>query len=270
MSTKIDWCDEVWNPTTGCTKGCSYCYAGPFAERMAKNPNSKIAHKYRNGFKPTIHPEALTIPLKWKKPRRVFVDSMGDLFDPEIPFEFIHSVLATVALSCKQHTFMILTKQPGRMMEYFKTLYDVVRPNEPIPNLWLGVSVTSQSEADIYIPFLMRTPAVKRFVSIEPMLGPVKLSVDLHTSLIGLDWVICGGMTGKDAQPLNPDWIRSLRDHCVNRDIPFFFKGWGEWGLNWYNDDNGNKITGSEWMDRMGKKAAGHLLDGREWRDIPA
>lgn len=245
MSTKIDWCDEVWNPTTGCTKGCSYCYAKAFAERMAKNPNAKIAHKYRNGFTPTCHSESLTLPLKWKQPRRIFVDSMGDLFDPEIPFEFIHSVLATVALSCKQHTFMVLTKQPGRMMEYFKTLYDVPRSCEPIPNLWLGVSVTNPAEAAAFLPYLFNTPAAKRFVSLEPLQRGVDLCGYLGNGR--LDWVICGLMSGKfrEIKSCSYEDVADLRDQCGVAGVPFYFKGWGSF-------------------------RPGAQLDGREYREFPA
>lgn len=240
MNTKIDWCDEVWNPTTGCTKECSYCYAKAFAERMKSNPNAKIAHKYRNGFTPTIHPECLTIPQKWKKPRRVFVDSMGDLFDPEIPTKFISEVIATLSL-LEQHTFMILTKQPGRMYEYLNTLYSAWQPlgaAEYISNLWLGVTVTKQNEADAYIPYLSNTPAAKRFVSVEPMRGPISIAG------YPLDWVICGGMTGPKAVKPSGLWVAQLRDQCKATGVPFYFKGWG------------------------GKQIA--LLDGKAYREFPA
>lgn len=289
MSTKIDWCDEVWNPTTGCTKDCSYCYARPFAERMAKNPNPKIAHKYSNGFTPTIHPESLSIPLRWWKPRRIFVDSMGDLFDPEIPFEFVDKVLAVIAMSGK-HTFLVLTKQPERMREYFSRKIDwrehlamvgsksfgynaecmiahsladhenflCRRVGWPMRNLWLGVSTTNQTEADALIPHLIQTPAARRFISIEPMLGPVDLYRGgfsfLHNlkspqgkKYPALDWVICGLMSGsrKGIESCSYEDVAGLRDQCGMANVPFYFKGWGSF-------------------------RPGAQLDGREYREFPA
>lgn len=259
MSTKIDWCDEVWNPTTGCTKGCSYCYAKAFAERMKCNPNEKIAHKYRNGFEPTCHPDSLAIPLKWRRPRRVFVDSMGDLFDPGIPYDFIDKVFKTITFSDRRHTFMILTKHPERMLEYVGRYSP--RFIEAYPHLWLGVSVTRQSEADTFIPFLLKTPAAKRFVSIEPMLGAVDLmnlagpgncfyqclvpitgSGDANRP--ALDWVICGGQTGKKAAKLNGDWVARLRNQCKHVGVPFFFKGWGETDKSLRNHPGRHQIDG--------------------------
>jgi len=242
LSTKIDWCDEVWNPTTGCTKGCSYCYARPFAERMKNHPNAKIAHKYRNGFEPTFHPESLDIPGKWKKPRRVFVDSMGDLFDPEIPTIFRNRVLSMISLY-DDHTFMILTKQPALMKAHFDLLYSAHFSTVPMHNLWLGVSITDQKEADALIPELIQTTAAKKFISIEPMRGAVDLTrvewpnknghrVDVlrggywsggpfgfvnHSDMkdMGLiDWVICGGMSGPKAEKLKGLWVGCLRDQC--------------------------------------------------------
>lgn len=255
MSTKIDWCDEVWNPTTGCTKGCSYCYAKAFAERMAKNPNAKIAHKYRNGFTPTIHPKILTIPLKWKKPRRVFVNSMGDLFDPEISFEFILAVLSHCC-GAPQHKYLILTKNPHRMLAFVHWMDEFASHRVELTRkwFWFGVTVTNQAEAADLLPALLRMPAGGRFVSIEPMRGSVDISWALFELWRGdpdellrdkLDWVICGLMTGKRlASPEYADVV-NLRDQCKEAGVPFFFKGWGAF-------------------------RSGALLEGCEYREFPA
>lgn len=242
MSTKIDWCDEVWNPTTGCTKGCTYCYARPIANMRMDHPNPKIATAYRFGFHPTCHEGRLNIPMKWKKPRRVFVDSMGDLFDPGIPFRFIDKVMTAIHLY-EQHTFLLLTKQPQRMRGYFETLYTppLFGTNDRFENLWLGVSVTCQKEFDIMLPLLLLTPAARRFLSIEPVHG----AIDIGGSIQGLDWVICGGENGPKANPLDHEWVIGLRDQCQAGGVPFFFKGWGKW-------------------------RPGAQIDGREWKEFPA
>jgi len=249
----------------------------------------------------TLHPERLNEPLKWKTPRRVFVCSMGDLFHEDVhPYDIMR--IFNVMEKAKQHTFLVLTKRPEKMLEFYKRL----RPGNVIPgpyfsitgigegwagspprlpdNIWLGITAENQQRANERIPILLQIPAAVRFVSVEPMLGPVDLSlsdgVDLSMSvgtglkpgksylINSLDWVICGGETGPGARPMHPDWVRSLRDQCQAAGVPFFFKQWGEYGLNWLNDDNG-KIEGSEWMDRMGKKKAGRILDGRTWDEMP-
>src|SRR6185369_13710576 len=214
------------------------CYAKAFAERMKSNPNAKIAHKYRNGFKPTTHPEALSIPLKWKKPRRVFVNSMGDLFDPEIRFEFILAVL-THCCAAPQHKYLILTKNPHRMLAFVHWMNGFASHTVELSRewFWFGVTVTNQAEADDLIPALLRMPAGKRFISIEPMRGPVSIwgyhqnqcqAVPFKILQPRIDWVICGGMTGRKAVKLDGLWVAQLQDQCKTAGIPFFFKGWGE------------------------------------------
>lgn len=272
--TKIEWTDKVWNPTTGCTKGCFYCYARTMAGRLQKMGQEK----YRDGFTPACHPHELEKPLRWKKPCRIFVNSMGDLFDPAIPDHFIYQVLSVIDQT-PQHTFQVLTKYPLRMRDLINNHWQYSVPRTL--NLWLGVSVTNQADANERIPLLLKTTAAIRFVSIEPMLGPV----DLH-NLAGpaacfyqvlrpitgsgdgnrpaLDWVVCGGMTGANAIPLHPDWVRLLRDQCRGADVPFFFKGWG----------TGVSPFLGEWCFSMaaghtGKKASGSELDGREWKQFP-
>jgi protein gp37 len=238
--TKIEWADEVWNPVTGCTKvspGCAHCYAERLAGRFWKG---------RKFTDVRVHPERLDDPLRWKKPRRVFVNSMSDLFHPAVETLWIAEVFSTMQ-RCPQHTFMILTKRPERMHELLSR-WDHGRsldhwPVWPLPNVWLGVSAETQKEADARIPILLQTPAAVRFVSAEPMLGPVILreywmphydpkqhyAIDPPNYRDKLGWVICGGESGPGARPMHPDWARGLRDHCQAAQVPFFFKQWGEW-----------------------------------------
>lgn len=246
--TTIEWADEVWNPVTGCTKvseGCRNCYA------------ERVAGRFWGERKFTdvrVHPERLKDPLHWKKPRRVFVNSMSDLFHPDVPIDFIANVFVVMALA-RQHTFKVLTKRPCRMWltltgEEFAHEYhdcmDVLSERsingvfEPSRNVWLGVSVETQKDADSRLSILLHTPAAVRFVSCEPLLGPVRLGEWLpsydptqhyarpeHDGK--LDWVIAGGESGPGARPCHPDWVRGLRDACLASNVPFFFKQWGEW-----------------------------------------
>lgn len=270
--TSIEWATKVWNPVTGCTKvseGCRHCYA----ERVAKRFWGE-----RDFSDIRCHEDRLVDPLHWKKPQRVFVNSMSDLFHPEVPEAFQHR-LFKVMKECPQHIFMILTKRPDRMFERV--------PFFPMNNVWLGVSIENQQAANERIPFLLKTPAGKLFISIEPMLGPIDLDniippghydrrilstmgVSVYSGNNGpcaledhqkLDWVICGGESGPDARPLYPDWVRALRDQCVHNGIPFFFKQWGEYEY----------ILGKDTICpvRVGKKQAGRLLFGREWNEYP-
>lgn len=236
--TKIEWTDATWNPVTGCTKvsqGCKNCYA----ERVFPR-----AYKEREFTDVVCHPERLDQPLRWKRrPRKIFVNSMSDLFHEAVPDEFIADVVRIIRLA-KWHTFQVLTKRPERMFV----------PSTPINNLWLGVSVEDQQTAIERIPLLLKTFAAVRFVSYEPALGPVNLrhlDCDGHGSqeflqinaltgrhsdmgrpvemLPHLDWVIAGGESGPNARPAHPDWFRSVRDQCQSAGVPFFFKQWGEW-----------------------------------------
>lgn len=258
-----------------------------------------------------------------ERPRRIFVNSMSDLFHESLDPQVIARCFAVMALA-NEHTFQVLTKRPKQALNLLAcvafrelvanfvdeiaqrvwgamgTWSDEIRLGYrwPLPNVWLGVSVENQAAADERIPLLLQTPAAVRFISAEPLLGSVELRVretdpdqpdlgwdssalmdtDYWVSDDGvssdgprhaaIDWVICGGESGPGARPMHPDWARSLRDQCQAAGVPFFFKQWGEWGPNWLNDENG-KVPNSEWMDRMGKKAAGAVLDGREWREFP-
>ncbi|MYZ34343.1 phage Gp37/Gp68 family protein [Streptomyces sp. MnatMP-M17] len=290
-TTTIEWTEATWNPVTGCTKvspGCDHCYAETFAERWRGTPG----HHFENGFDIQLRPERLLVPLRWKKPRRIFVNSMSDLFHDKVPDEHIARVFAVMALT-PQHTYQVLTKRHGRMRALLSSfafrqaceeaasaiVSDDATPvpqyrrdaymrqwwshfAKPLPNVWLGVSVEDQKRADIRIPALLDTPAAVRFLSCEPLLGPVdlfglivpgrgrpKLTYWLdgrpgwgapHTTSTGLqmqsmetgpriDWVIAGGESGRGARPAHPDWFRTLRDQCAHSNVPYFFKQWGEW-----------------------------------------
>lgn len=248
--TKIEWCDKVWNPVTGCSPvsaGCANCYA------------ERIANRFWGDRKFTdvqYHPERLSEPLKWRKPKKIFVNSMSDLFHEDVPDEFISEVFAIMAV-CQQHTFMILTKRPKRMQNYFressvdgigpyhsyigkaaKRLGD--RPNVkcrsivwPLPNVWLGVTAENQETADERIPILLQIPAAVRFVSCEPLLESINLvqSVNkldwLNPASFkpgGLDWIICGPETGPGKRPMKREWIENLYQQCQSAEVPFFDK----------------------------------------------
>ncbi|OCB15110.1 DUF5131 family protein [Mycobacterium intracellulare] len=293
-NTGIEWTDATWNPVTGCDKvsaGCDHCYAETIAHRFDGT------RQFPNGFRVTLRPERLGQPLRWRRPRRIFVNSMSDLFHDQVPDDYIAQVFAVMTVA-RQHTFQILTKRHARMRSLVgRGLLDLVDHEAasmgfkvdrwPLPNVWLGVSAENQQWADIRIPALLDTPAAVRFVSAEPLLGPI----DLHTDPIEagspfwaghLDWVIVGGESGPGARPMHPDWARSLRDQCVAADIPFLFKQWGEWASGNHRDptlDGQVSIPYRPncpdpyplgWVRRIGKKAAGRELDGRTWDEYPA
>lgn len=297
--SKIEWCDATWNPVTGCTKvseGCRNCYALTFAERWRGTPG----HYFENGFDITLRPDKLDQPYRWKRPRKVFVNSMSDLFHDDIPDDFIWNVFQVMA-RCPQHTFQVLTKRPERMMQMFKNRYwrdfgDIralviegwhTETDMPfLPNVWLGTSVENQQVADERIPLLIQTPAAVRFLSCEPLLGRVDLSGWQFTDEQGepikppIDWVIAGGESGPKARPVHPEWIRELRDCCQASGTSFFFKQWGEW-LDFQEATCPDRVPhsalkrdihtfedGTE-MIRVGKHNAGRLLDGREHNAFP-
>lgn len=235
----IEWTDATWNPLTGCTQvspGCAHCYAKAFAERFAGVPG----HPYEVGFALTLRPDRLDEPLKWKKPRMVFVNSMSDLFHENVPIEYISRVFETIA-AAEWHVFQVLTNRASR-------LADLAQQLTWPANLWMGVSVENQRFAG-RVDELRRTTAAVKFLSCEPLLGPLRLD------LAGIDWVIAGGESGRGARPMQPSWARDLRDQCVAAGVPFFFKQWGA------HDEAGI---------RRGRRAAGRLLDGRLWDEMPA
>jgi protein gp37 len=300
--TKIEWAEKVWNPVTGCTKislGCKNCYA----ERMSKRLAGRCGYPKDNPFAVTLHPDKLDEPMKWKKPKRIFVCSMGDLFHEEVPFEFIHQIWDGMK-ACPQHVFLVLTKRPERMEEVLGRIYRLERFGAAKGfwnHVWLGVTAENQDLYDQRVQYLRQIPAAVRFISYEPALGPLvmrKKAADekeiIQAALMGqlddysrpvekgIDWVICGGESGPGARPMHPDWVRGLRDQCVAAGVPFFFKQWGEWL-------HSSQIAGSDldpdcadsflrytWTIKandvsfkVGKKAAGRLLDGQEWSQFP-
>ena len=268
--TKIEWCDATWNPITGCTPcspGCAHCYARTLAGRFPQVHGGEFAHI-------KFHPDRLNQPMHWRRPRRVFVCSMGDLFHGQIVDDDIADVYRTMAL-CPQHTFLLLTKRPERahalLTKWTLGRFGVcdARPTGspmPLPNVWLGVTICNQAEADAKIPVLLRTPAALRFVSIEPMLGPVHLkpwwlngiapydSDDGKPHWTGggprLDWVICGGETGPGARPMCLTWAHDLCSQCQQAGVPFFFKG------------HGTYLTPK-------RHPLYRVLDGRKWNEFP-
>jgi protein gp37 len=228
----IEWTNATWNPVTGCTKishGCKNCYA----ERMARRLYFMGQERYRNGFRITLHQDLIEKPLHWKRPKYIFVNSMSDLFHEDVPAEFIERIFK-IMVRAKWHIFQILTKRSERLLKI----------SDDLPwaqNIWVGVTVESQDY--IYrIGHLKNIPANKKFISIEPMLSPIS-----QLPLKDIDWVIVGGESGPGARPLKPEWVRTIRDQCLNRGISFFFKQWG-----------GTK-----------KARSGRILDGRTWDEIP-
>ena len=276
--TSIEWSDATWNPVTGCSKvspGCAHCYAEALAPRLARMGQAgytDLPWTPENAAQNVVlRPERLDLPLRWRTPRRVFVNSMSDLFHELVPFEFIDRVFAAMAVS-PQHTFQVLTKRPERMLAYFapetwperelavlRALAEFVGKVAPwqgqgrtawmrdrdhflsLPNVWLGTSIENDrwtSRAD----YLRETPAAVLFLSCEPLLGPLP-SLDLT----GIDWVIVGGESGPKHRPMDPDWVRDIRDRCVAAGVPFLFKQWGG----------------------RTSKSGGRELDGRTWDEYP-
>jgi len=228
----IEWTESTWNPVTGCTKispGCEHCYA----ERMSERLKAMGQGNYRNGFRLTLQPHMLELPLRWKKPQMIFVNSMSDLFHKDVPLAHIQQVFE-VMRRAHWHRFQVLTKRADRLAELSRNL-------DWAPNIWMGVSV----ETDRYrkrIDALRSTSARIKFLSLEPLLGPLH-SLDLSD----IQWVIVGGESGPGARPMDPSWVKDLRDQCQLAKVPFFFKQWG--GKN--------------------KKQAGRVLDGRTWDEMP-
>lgn len=208
----IEWTEMTWNPVTGCTKlsaGCKHCYA----ERMAKRLKAMGVARYQNGFAVTLHEDLLTLPFTWKKPRLVFVNSMSDLFHRDVPLDFIQRIFDTME-RCPQHTFQVLTKRSDRLRELAGEL--------PWPrNVWMGVSVENAAVVS-RIADLQCVPAAVRFLSVEPLLGPIDT-----LPLTDIHWVIVGGESGPGARPMQPEWVENIHSQCQRADVPFFFKQWG-------------------------------------------
>jgi protein gp37 len=292
--TSIEWTDASWNPIVGCTEvspGCANCYAARLAATRLKHVAEYVDLAEMKDGKPRwtgdvgFCPERLEEPLHWRKPRRIFVCDMGDLFHESVGHHRLVSIFS-VMHRCQQHTFQILTKRADRMKAWFERY-----PNGNYRNLWLGVSVENQHFAEERIPLLLATPAAVHWISAEPLLGPVDLDSEKKEGLHvlgcgepdhkvlpmcrGIDWVVCGGESGPNARPMHPDWARSLRDQCQAAGVPFFFKQWGEWGPPFGEGPKEHigpqfmKTASGDWLTKIGKKKAGRLLDGREWNEFP-
>jgi protein gp37 len=230
--TNIEWTEATWNPVTGCTKtspGCANCYA----ERMTRRLKAMGQPNYKKGFKVAMHPAMLDYPLGWRKPRMIFVNSMGDLFHEDVPVSFIQRVFKVME-SAHWHTYQVLTKRAERLFDIASEL--------PWPdNVWMGVTV--EDKEHLYrIDSLRTTKAKVKFISFEPLLGKMG-----KVDLTGIDWAIVGGESGPGSRPMQPEWARELRDQCIKAKVPFFFKQWG--GFN--------------------KKKAGKILDGKIWMRMP-
>ena len=232
QTSAIEWTEATWNPVTGCSQvspGCAHCYAKTFAERWRGIPG----HPYEQGFELRLWPDRLDVPLRWKKPRTIFVNSMSDLFHEDIPDDYIGQVFETMQ-KASQHTFQVLTKRENRLEALAPYL-------EWAPNIWMGVTIENRRfvhRADV----LREVPAAVRFISAEPLLGPLE-----ELALDGIDWLIAGGESGPRHRRVDADWIRDLRDRCGHADVAFFFKQWG-----------GPR-----------PKSRGRNLDGREWDELP-
>jgi protein gp37 len=228
----IEWTDATWNPVTGCTKispGCKHCYAERLAVRLQAMGNPR----YRNAFDVTLHPDQIELPLRWRRPRRIFVNSMSDLYHEAVPDEYIQRVF-DVMVRAEQHVFQVLTKRSERLPE-------IARRLPWPPNVWQGVSVEN-ADYVARIADLRQVPAAVRFLSVEPLLGAIpKLPLD------GIHWVICGGESGHERRELSPEWACLIRDQCVRMGVPFFFKQWGG----------------------RTSKSGGRVLDGRTWDQMP-
>jgi protein gp37 len=238
-ASAIEWTEATWNPVTGCTKvspGCAHCYAETFAERF----RGVAGHPYERGFDLQLRPDRLELPLTWTRPRRIFVNSMSDLFHPDVPEDFIVSTFATMR-AADWHQFQLLTKRPERAAELAPRLGCWPA------NVWMGTSVENQRWTS-RIEALRQVPAQVRFLSCEPLLGPLNLD------LTGVHWVIVGGESGPRARRMKPDWAESVRQQCEAAGVPFFFKQWGA-----YNCDG----------RRVGKGKAGRELAGRTWDGMP-
>lgn len=232
QDSAIEWTDATWNPVTGCTKispGCKNCYA----QRMARRLHAMGQERYKNNFAVTLQPDVLDQPLRWIQPRKIFVNSMSDLFHPDVPLEFIRLVFEIMG-KCYWHTFQILTKRSERLLQFAGKLswHD---------NIWMGVSVENANYT-YRIEQLRKVPATVRFLSVEPLLGPIP-----RLPLRDVHWVIVGGESGPSARSMDPSWVRKIRDRCIAQGVPFFFKQWG---------GTRKKVTGRE-------------LDGRTWDEIP-
>lgn len=252
LASTIEWTDATWNPVTGCNKvspGCKHCYAETFAERWRGIPG----HHFEQGFDLKLWPERLSLPLSWTKPRKIFVNSMSDLFHKDVPDEFVERVFR-VMLKANHHVYQVLTKRSERLMDWVKKF---MRDNSAtlgkrLPShIWLGVSVENQHYVS-RMEHLKKAPVSVRFLSIEPLIGPVQLS---KSKLCGIHWVIVGGESGPGARKMDPQWPKDIKAVCRKAKVAFFFKQWGA-----HNREG----------ERVGKGVAGRVLDGKTWDEMPS
>ncbi len=252
QKTSIEWTEVTWNPTTGCTKvsaGCDNCYAEALSRRLLSSvygrrvPVVNTAANRADPFAVRVWPERLADPGKWRKARLVFVNSMSDLFHADVPADFRRAVFQ-VMLDVDRHTYQVLTKRPSRAARFVRRNGDLFGPAGLPPHIWIGTSAENQETA-YRVRHLRDVPAAVRFLSCEPLIGPLSLGESLDSG--GIHWVIVGGESGPGRRPVDPAWVARLRDECVAANVPFFFKQWGG----------------------RTPKAGGRLLDGREWSEIP-
>lgn len=292
--TSIEWTEATWNPVRGCSivsPGCKHCYAMRQAHRHAGRGGAYegLTRMAKRGpvwtGKVRTVPALLKAPLGWRAPRRIFVDSMSDLFHESVPDDFVADVFAVMA-QAERHTFQILTKRAERMQQLLAHDLPYEGPVWPLPNVWIGVSVEDQERADQRIPLLLKTPAAVRWISAEPLLGPVNLrpawlhGVYAHRDTIRvLDWVVVGGESGPKARPMHPAWARSLRDQCAAVRMPFLFKQWGAWApwddlaATWRNlvaRARKHRFPDGVEVEHFGKKRCGRILDGYTHDGYPA
>lgn len=276
-NSSIEWTEATWNPTTGCDRtspGCDNCYALAMSRRLKAMGHPKYQRDGTRatsgpGFGIAIHRDQLSLPHKWRAPRTIFVNSMSDLFHPEVPDEFIREVFAVMA-DTPRHTYQLLTKRAQRLSK--------IAPSLQWPdNVWMGVSIETD-RFSFRANHLRKVPAAIRFVSAEPLLGPLT-----NFDLTGIDWVIAGGESGPAARPMHPEWVRDLRDRCIQENVAFFFKQWGAWVPDSAVGSSeigirGNALSAIEvkppqvtsvQMRKVSKVAAGRQFDGRVWDEIP-
>jgi protein gp37 len=337
--SKIEWTDASWNPIRARGKetgkigwhcehvspGCAHCYAESINQRLGTGLEFKPGHQNSGEIEIFLDENMLTRPLRWRKPRKIFIGSMTDLFARFVTKEMLDRIFTVIALT-PQHTYQVVTKRADRMRDYcVRTSRNTInghiwsmlgtpegskikrsgnwQVNWPLPNVWLGVSAERQDEADERIPLLLQAPAAVRFVSLEPLLGPINLASINHCGVVSghsalhdrglgqLDWVIVGGESGPGARSMHPEWARSLRDQCAAASVPFFFKQWGEWipsdpqsacgnpRSGWmplrgnakrsYPKEELYPENGAAFVEPVGKAKAGRLLDGVEHNGFP-
>lgn len=287
--SKIEWTEMTWNPVTGCTHvsdGCDNCYA----ERMAKRLAGRAGYPKHKPFAVTMHKDRLRQPFHWRKSRVIFVCSMSDLFHPQVPTEFRYEVFDTM-LKADWHTYLLLTKRPARMRD---DMHGVLCGSEALgrEHIWVGTSVEDQRTANDRIPYLLDINAPRRFISCEPLLGPIHIEPYLRTMRQAEDgsmepaiqWVIVGGETGPGARPMHPYWVQSLKDQTLDEGACFFFKQWGEWRarpafekreapyvvMNMMGQQVKAGEKGAAMFERVGRKRAGRELDGKLWEQRPS